>query len=397
VTDPRLDASLTLWEQHARHDPLWAILSDPSFRHRKWNTTQFFETGAREISLLMYQLEDFDVPQKRARALDFGCGVGRLTQALGNYFAEVIGVDIAPTMIRLASKLNRMPDRVRYQVNDAPDLRTFESGSFDLIYSDIVLQHLDPELALGYVSEFARLLSGEGVAVFQLPSHTRRHEDVRRPVAMAPDAYQAALVIHPPAPTSLRCSERTALAVTIENISSEEWSSDKFGVFRVGNHWLDGRGTMLIQDDGRTDLPMTLAPSAKVTTRLVVKAPAIDGIYQCQIDVVHEGITWFGDRGSDPVDVSIRVGDVDAGVPVVTNDVNVSYPDINNELGPLSGPAPDFPMFGVPQHEVRQLLERLGLKIIFIEEDERAGPEWIGFKYFAVRQRTEERLSRRAE
>src|SRR5687768_5571429 len=53
VTDPRLDASLTLWEQHARHDPLWAILSDPSFRDRKWNATQFFETGAREISLLI--------------------------------------------------------------------------------------------------------------------------------------------------------------------------------------------------------------------------------------------------------------------------------------------------------------------------------------------------------
>lgn len=388
MTDPRLSASLTLWEQHAQHDPLWAILSDPSFRHRKWNTTQFFETGAREISLLMYQLGDVNVPQERGRALDFGCGVGRLTQALGNYFAEVIGVDIAPTMIRLASKLNRASDRVRYQVNDSPDLGAFESGSFDLIYSDIVLQHLDPELALGYVSEFARLLSVGGVTVFQLPSHTRRHEDVQRPAAMAPKAYQATLVIHPPVPTSLGCSEQATLAVTIENVSSEEWSSNKFGVIRVGNHWLDGLGTMLIQDDGRTDLPVTLAASAKVTRRLVVKAPATDGMYQCQIDLVHEGITWFGDRGSEPVNVSIRVGDVDAGASIVKNDVNISYPDITNELGPVGGPAPGFPMFGVPEREVRQLLERSGLRIILVEEDERAGPEWIGFKYFAVRQET---------
>jgi len=45
------------WESAARRDPLWAILSDPSKRGRRWELQGFFETGRREISLLLYQLK----------------------------------------------------------------------------------------------------------------------------------------------------------------------------------------------------------------------------------------------------------------------------------------------------------------------------------------------------
>jgi hypothetical protein len=44
------------WERAARRDPLWAVLSDPSKRGRRWDLPAFFETGSREISLLLYQL-----------------------------------------------------------------------------------------------------------------------------------------------------------------------------------------------------------------------------------------------------------------------------------------------------------------------------------------------------
>ena len=44
------------WERHARRDPLWAILSDPTKKGRRWDLQRFFETGAREISLALYEL-----------------------------------------------------------------------------------------------------------------------------------------------------------------------------------------------------------------------------------------------------------------------------------------------------------------------------------------------------
>ncbi|WP_373288585.1 class I SAM-dependent methyltransferase [Brucella endophytica] len=36
------------------------------------------------------------------RCLDFGCGVGRVTQALATKFHKAIGIDISPTMIAKA-------------------------------------------------------------------------------------------------------------------------------------------------------------------------------------------------------------------------------------------------------------------------------------------------------
>ena len=41
-------------------------------------------------------------PAARRSALDFGCGIGRLSQALAEHFDQVYGVDISPKMIELA-------------------------------------------------------------------------------------------------------------------------------------------------------------------------------------------------------------------------------------------------------------------------------------------------------
>jgi 2-polyprenyl-3-methyl-5-hydroxy-6-metoxy-1,4-benzoquinol methylase len=89
------------WELAAQRDPLWAVLSDPAKRGRQWDLRAFFETGAREVSLLLYQLRRLGHSPATGRALDFGCGVGRLTQPLALMFDEAIGVDASPTMIDL--------------------------------------------------------------------------------------------------------------------------------------------------------------------------------------------------------------------------------------------------------------------------------------------------------
>ena len=68
--------------------PLWAILSDPARRGRRWDLATFFGTEEREISTLMHQLSSWLKGQSfpRESALGFGCGVGRLSQALARYF-----------------------------------------------------------------------------------------------------------------------------------------------------------------------------------------------------------------------------------------------------------------------------------------------------------------------
>jgi ubiquinone/menaquinone biosynthesis C-methylase UbiE len=106
----------------------------------------------------------------RGRALDFGCGVGRLTQPLADHYEEVVGVDIAPSMIELAENLNRRGDRCSYVLNESDDLRAFCDSGFDLIYSNITLQHMEPRYAFRYIKEFLRVLSGDGLLVFYMTS-----------------------------------------------------------------------------------------------------------------------------------------------------------------------------------------------------------------------------------
>jgi SAM-dependent methyltransferase len=157
------------WDQLGQSDPLWAILSDPAKKGNRWSLEEFFATGEVAVDQALHHLDALGVKVKHERALDFGCGVGRLTQALAQHFNEIDGVDIAPSMIDLARKYNRFGDRCRYHVNSRDDLHMFDDGTFDFVFTDIVLQHMPPEAMLSYVAEFVRILRPGGVGLFDIP------------------------------------------------------------------------------------------------------------------------------------------------------------------------------------------------------------------------------------
>ena len=160
------------WNDLATTDPLWAILSDPDKKSNRWDPDDFMATGRSEIGDLVERVHHLGLPLSRGRALDFGCGVGRLSQALAEYFDEVIGVDISAKMVEQARARNQHGSRCRYELNDRPDLSRFASENFDLIYSVLALQHIPPRYARRYIAEFMRVLRPGGVLVFQLPSPT---------------------------------------------------------------------------------------------------------------------------------------------------------------------------------------------------------------------------------
>lgn len=127
-----------------------------------------------EISNLFSYLKSIDVQVTNGHALDFGCGVGRLTQSLANIFTYVSGVDIAPSMIENANRYNERGACCNYLVNDKEDLTMFSDNSFDFIYSNIVLQHMEPRYSKKYLQEFIRILRMDGIAVFQIPSEKKK-------------------------------------------------------------------------------------------------------------------------------------------------------------------------------------------------------------------------------
>lgn len=155
------------WEELADTDPLWAILASPEGRGGKWDLEKFFASGEVEIGEVLAVADRLGYPSGRDRALDFGCGVGRLTRALASSFGEAVGLDISAEMVRLARELN-VGRRCRFEVNVREDLGGLESGSFDFVYTALVLQHMpEKELIRSYLGEFLRVLRPGGVAVFQ--------------------------------------------------------------------------------------------------------------------------------------------------------------------------------------------------------------------------------------
>ncbi len=160
------------WTDLAGLDPLWAVWSTPEFRHGAGGTAAFLRRGEDEIrELLGYITTVLGRPPTLGRALDFGCGAGRLTQALAGHCDEVIGLDISPGMVETAEALNSRPN-CAFQVNPNPDLRQFPDGHFDLVASFITLQHISSRPAVEkFVGELVRVTAPGGVSAFQLPSH----------------------------------------------------------------------------------------------------------------------------------------------------------------------------------------------------------------------------------
>ncbi len=155
------------WDKFAIKDPLWAILTDDNKKGNKWEKEEFFNSGKKEIDNLLAQIETNGIRINFDKAMDFGCGVGRLTQTLGEYFNNVIGFDISPKMIELANEYNKKRN-CRYNVCDLINIKKKQSNEFDFIYSNITLQHIQPKYVYSYLEEFQRILKNNGIIVFQL-------------------------------------------------------------------------------------------------------------------------------------------------------------------------------------------------------------------------------------
>ncbi len=172
-----------------------------------WDVLEFFDTGDAEMDRVMARAQAFGHPTASRLALDFGCGVGRVTRPMSRYFDVAVGVDISTRMIESARLLNEAYPTCRFETTGGHDLAQFADGEFDLVYSSIVLQHVPGRSAIeGYVREFVRILRPGGLLAFQLPSAIplryrlqprRRAYSVLRTLGTPPSFLRGRLGLHP--------------------------------------------------------------------------------------------------------------------------------------------------------------------------------------------------------
>lgn len=249
----RLRGQSKHWDMWGERDPLWAVLTGPDVEGNRWDVDEFFETGRAEIAEVLRTVEASH-SIGRSAALDFGCGVGRCTRHLAQHFDRAVGVDVAESMIERARTFNAEIPNVEFRVNVRPDLASFPSGSFDLVYSNIVLQHMETKHGLRYIAEFMRVLVPGGVAVFQVPTaipprppgfagikHTLRYRLPESIVRMYDAANRAVrptgkpameMHVYPVATVEAVLTAAGAAILAIENDANllPEWGSRRFVV-----------------------------------------------------------------------------------------------------------------------------------------------------------------------
>jgi SAM-dependent methyltransferase len=164
------------WTNLGAADPLWAVLVQPKGRHGGWDPQAFYATGEAEVSRALAKASALGARPGRMLALDFGCGVGRLTMALAEHVDDVIGVDVSAPMIELARR-HDTTGRCTFIHNDAPDLSIIGTASVDIAYSSLVLQHIPAPYNAEFLGELMRVLRPGGLLVTQVatrPDHSLR-------------------------------------------------------------------------------------------------------------------------------------------------------------------------------------------------------------------------------
>lgn len=106
--------------------------------------------------------------------------------------------------------------------------------------------------------------------------------------------------------------EAVEVAVTVESRGLAGWASHSqipvFLSYHLRRPAAPGEaGPMIAFDNARTPLPALLYSGQAQHVALQVTAPIDPGDYVLEVDLVHEGITWFADRGVVPARVGIRV------------------------------------------------------------------------------------------
>lgn len=103
---------------------------------------------------------------------------------------------------------------------------------------------------------------------------------------------------------------RLALRLRLRNAGNTLWLSSpekRHGHVAVGGHLLDAEGRLLDRDFLRVPLPTDVAPGATIEVDCPVLAPPAPGRYLLELDMVDEGVAWFGPRGSATLRVPLDV------------------------------------------------------------------------------------------
>ena len=163
------------WERFGELDPYWAVLTDEKFRAGKISPDsrrEFFQSGEAHLEWVTEMVRvTVDPDFAPARAVDVGCGVGRVLVPLARRCRDTVGVDVASSMLREAKK-NLADAGVSAELVPGDDDLTRVTGTFDFVHSYIVFQHVPPSRGEKICAALLAKLRPAGVAALHFSYRT---------------------------------------------------------------------------------------------------------------------------------------------------------------------------------------------------------------------------------
>jgi SAM-dependent methyltransferase len=136
------------------------------------------EILARATAEIVALLAGWGVLAPAARALELGCGIGRLLGPLADRIDRVVGLDVSPRMVEAAARRTAGHPRVRVALSSGRDLAGFDDASFELVLAVDSFPYIvqaGPALAATMFGEIGRVLVRGGA--FALMNYSYRGDD----------------------------------------------------------------------------------------------------------------------------------------------------------------------------------------------------------------------------
>jgi cyclopropane fatty-acyl-phospholipid synthase-like methyltransferase len=173
------------WEKFGRDDPYFGVITDDKFHKLNLtneNKDEFFKSGSNYIDDVLKKIrQHIDQTFTIKKALDFGCGVGRLVIPLANVAQEVTGVDVSDSMLNEAKKNCDARSIKNVVLVKSDDRLSRLNGKYDFIHSFIVFQHIPVARGERIFENLIAHLEDDGVCVVHF-TYAKEHA-IRKLVA----------------------------------------------------------------------------------------------------------------------------------------------------------------------------------------------------------------------
>ena len=153
-----------IWDKFAEENPQFYIMTGDTDYSTEEGKKHFFKTG--EI-FTRETLEDvLPLLPGKERALEIGCGVGRLTLPHSNIFDRIVAVDLSTVML---DWLNRNAiDFNKKNIETFKPSGEWDNYEFDYAYSFIVFQHIEIfDIIKDYIIRISECLREGGILQIQ--------------------------------------------------------------------------------------------------------------------------------------------------------------------------------------------------------------------------------------